>query len=105
MTIYRVEVKGNLTYDKTTTIDDEEGNPIKEVPLTREIETSHTLTADTHAEAKQAFKRWVSEQVAKMDGIAFDGTISAWTVEKTQLLDEAPFSVEVSITKNIKVDF
>lgn len=104
MTKYKVKVEGVIKYAKLIETTDEEGETVM-VNDTAGISTERYFTADSHSEAKQLFKNWVSEKVANRDAVGFEGTVSAWTVEETLLLDKSPFNVEVEITENIIVDF
>jgi len=101
---YRTEIKGVLKYSKMITIENEKGD-LTEVHDTAGIEVTHRLEADTHTEAKKLLKEWVSEQIKNRNAIGFEGTVSVWVITEEQLLDEAPFNVEITVNNNIVVDF
>jgi len=101
---YRTEIKGVLKYSKMITVEDEKGN-LTEIHDTAGIEVAHRFKADTHTEAKKLLKEWVTEQIKNRNAIGFEGTVSAWVITEEQLLDEAPFNVEITVNNNILVDF
>lgn len=104
MTLYEAHVEGVIKYPSLVTVTDEEGVE-SQVNDTAGIEATKTFEADSHAEAKTLFKKWVSEQVDSKGAIGFEGTVTAYTVAKTKILDSAPFSVMIEVSENIIVDF
>lgn len=102
MTKYKLHIVGTQTLPETRMTDDD---PPVEVNHTSGVDLWHELEADSHAEAKVAFKAWVAERFINSNAIGFVGVVSAWTIAESQILDEVPFSVEVEITQNVVVDF
>ena len=90
MNKYRVTIKGALDYGKGIG--------------TAGVDVEKYYQAETHSEAKELFKGWVSEQMKRRRALGFTGTISAWLVEETQLLDEQPFEAQMSFTEEVVVD-
>jgi len=102
--IYEAHIEGVIKYPTLVTVIDEEGVE-SQVNDTAGIEYTRTFEASSHAEAKAVFKKGISEQVADRSAVGFEGTVTAYTVAKTLLLDKAPFSVMVEVSENIIVDF
>jgi len=102
--IYEACIEGIIKYATLVTVTDEEGNE-SQINDTAGIDYTKTFEADNHLEAKTLFKNWVIKQVADRKAIGFEGTITAYTVAKTLLLEEVPFSVMVEVSDNIIVDF
>jgi len=100
---YRVRIEGVIKYPKMVETENIDGETTL-VNDTAGIEVEKTFTAETHSEAKQLVKQWVSEHVANREAVGFEGTVSAWVITEKQLLDKAPFNVEVTRLENIIVD-
>jgi len=101
---YRAKAEGVIKYPEMVETENIDGEKTL-VNDTAGIEVEKTFTAETHSETKKLLKEWVSEQIKNRNAIGFEGTVSAWVITEEQLLDEAPFNVEITVNNNIVVDF
>ena len=101
---YRVKLDGVIEYSKMVEVLNEEGMPVM-VNDTAGISVERYIEAETHLEAKQVLKDLAAGCVETRGGVGFTGSVSAWVITEEQLLDMAPFTVEVSIVQDILVDF